>query len=187
MPSFNEIKEDLLSRMSKTIDSLKGEFAGLRAGRAHASLLDGIMVDAYGSQSPLSQVATVNVPDARTLAVSVWDRALSSAVEKAIREANLGLNPISDGQVLRLPIPPLTEERRAELSKVASKYSEQAKIAIRNIRRDVLDVIKDMKKNNEISEDEERRYETEVQKHVDEHVKKVDTELDLKEKDIMQV
>lgn len=187
MADFSAIKNDITGRMEKTLETLKAEFGGLRAGRAHASLLDGVMVEAYGSLSPLSQVGSVSVPDARTLAVSVWDRGLAKAVEKAILESDLGLNPVSDGQLIRIPVPPLSEERRKELGKVASRYAEQSKVAIRNVRRDVLDLIKKLKKDNEISEDEEKRYETEVQKIVDDFVKKVDDLLSTKEKDIMQV
>lgn len=184
---FNEIKEDVRTRMEKSIDSLKAEFGGLRAGRAHASLLDGVVVEAYGSMSPLSQVGSVSTPDARTLAVSVWDKSLVRAVEKAIMESGLGLNPMSDGQLIRIPIPPLSEERRTELVKVASKYAEAAKVAVRNIRRDGIDEVKKLKKDNSISEDDEKRYENEVQKLTDEAVKKIDEAFAAKEKDILQV
>lgn len=187
MSDFNTIKNDAKSRMDKTLDSLKADFGGLRAGRAHASLLDGIMVEAYGSMTPISQVGTVGVPDPRTLSVSVWDKGLAKNVEKALRESDLGLNPVSDGTLIRIPIPPLSEERRKELFKVAGKYSEQNKVAIRNIRRDALDEIKKLKKDNLISEDEEKRYENEIQKLTDEAVKRIDDMLDAKEKDIMQV
>ena len=187
MSDFNEIKNDTKSRMDKTVESLKTDFSGLRAGRAHASLLDGIMVEAYGSMTPLTQVGTVSVPDARTLSVSVWDRSLSKNVEKALRESDLGLNPASDGQLIRIPIPPLSEERRKELVKIAGKYTEQNKVAIRNIRRDALDEIKKLKKDNQISEDEEKRFETEIQKLTDEAIKKIDEAFAAKEKDILQV
>ncbi len=187
MSDFNEIKNDTKTRMDKTIESLKADFGGLRAGRAHASLLDGIMVEAYGSMTPLSQVGTVSVPDARTLSVSVWDRSLAKTVEKALRESDLGLNPASDGQLIRIPIPPLSEERRKELVKIAGKYSEQNKVAVRNIRRDALDEIKKLKKDNQISEDEEKRFENEIQKLTDEAIKKIDEAFASKEKDIMQV
>lgn len=187
MADFSAIKNDSKNRMEKTLEALKTDFGGLRAGRAHTSLLDGIMVDAYGSMTPISQVGTVSVPDARTLAVSIWDRGLAKSVEKALRESDLGLNPVSDGQLIRIPIPPLSEERRKELSKIAGKYSEQGKIAVRNIRRDALDEIKKLKKDNSISEDEEKRYETEVQKLTDDTIKKIDEMLVGKEKDILQV
>ncbi len=187
MSDYSEVKNDTKSRMEKTIDSLRADFGSLRAGRAHVSLLDGIMVEAYGSMTPLAQVGTISVPDPRTLSVSVWDRGLAKSVEKAIMESDLGLNPSSDGQLIRIPIPPLSEERRKELSKVAGKYSEAAKVAVRNIRRDAMDEIKKMKKDNEISEDDEKRYENEIQKLTDEATKKVDEMLAQKEKDIMQV
>ncbi|MBE6451056.1 MAG: ribosome recycling factor [Alphaproteobacteria bacterium] len=187
MSDINSIKNDAKTRMDKTLDSLKSDFGGLRAGRAHASLLDGIMVEAYGSLTPISQVGTVSVPDARTLSVSVWDKSIAKSVEKALRESDLGLNPVSDGTLIRVPIPPLSEERRKELVKVAGKYAEQNKVAIRNIRRDALDEVKKLKKDNLISEDEEKRAETDIQKITDEAVKKVDELQAQKEKDIMQV
>ena len=187
MADFSAIKEDSKNRMEKTLEALRSDFGGLRAGRAHASLLDGIMVEAYGSMSPISQVGTVSVPDDRTLNVSVWYRGLAKAVEKALRESDLGLNPVSDGQLIRIPIPPLSEERRKELVKVAGKYAEQGKVAIRNIRRDALDEVKKLKKHNAISEDDEKRYENEIQKLTDDSIKKIDEQLSGKEKDIMQV
>ncbi len=187
MSDFNAIKTDTKTRMDKTIEALKGEFGSLRAGRAHVSLLDGIMIEAYGSMTPLSQVGTVSTPDARTLSVSVWDRGLAKAVEKAIMESDLGLNPASDGQLIRIPIPPLSEERRKELTKVAGKYSEASKVAVRNIRRDALDSVKSLKKEGSISEDDEKRYENEVQKMTDDSIKKIDELLAQKEKDILQV
>ena len=187
MSDFSAIKQDVQTRMDKTIETLKNDFSGLRAGRAHVSLLDGIMVEAYGSPTPLAQVGTVSVPDARTLSVSVWDRGLAKAVEKAIMESDLGLNPASDGQLIRIPIPPLSEERRKELIKVAGKYSEQNKVAIRNIRRDGMDEIKKLKKDNAISEDDEKRFENEVQKLTDEAIKKIDELFAQKEKDILQL
>lgn len=187
MSDFNSIKNDAKTRMDKTLESLKADFGGLRAGRAHASLLDGIMVEAYGSMTPISQVGTVSVPDPRTLSVSIWDKSLAKNVEKALRESDLGLNPASDGTLIRIPIPPLSEERRRELVKIAGKYSEQNKIAVRNIRRDALDEVKKLKKDNQISEDDEKRFENEIQKLTDDAVKKIDEMLDAKEKDIMQV
>ena len=187
MADYNDIKTDTKMRMDKTLESLKTDFGGLRAGRAHASLLDGIMVEAYGSMTPLSQVGTISVPDARTLSISVWDKSLAKAVDKALRESDLGLNPASDGQLIRIPIPPLSEERRKELVKIASKYAEQNKIAVRNIRRDGLDGVKKLKKDNLISEDEEKRYENEIQKLTDEAIKKIDEAFASKEKDILQV
>ncbi len=187
MADFNQIKNDSKNRMEKTLETLRGDFGGLRAGRAHVSLLDGIMVEAYGSMTPLAQVGTISVPDPRTLSVSVWDRSLAKAVDKALRESDLGLNPASDGQLIRIPIPPLSEERRKELVKIAGKYAEQNKVAIRNIRRDALDEVKKMKKDNLISEDDEKRYENEIQKLTDDSIKKIEEMLEIKEKDIMQV
>ena len=187
MSDFNTIKNDTQTRMDKTLEALKTDFGSLRAGRAHVSLLDGIMVEAYGSPTPLAQVGTVSVPDARTLSVSVWDRGLAKAVEKAIMESDLGLNPASDGQLIRIPIPPLSEERRKELTKIAGKYSENSKVAVRNVRRDAMDEIKKLKKDNAISEDDEKRFENEIQKLTDEAIRKIDSLLASKEKDILQV
>ena len=187
MADFSEIKNDTKNRMDKTIESLKNDFGSLRAGRAHISLLDGIMVEAYGSMTPLAQVGTISVPDARTLSVSVWDRGLAKSVEKAIMESDLGLNPSSDGQLIRIPIPPLSEERRIELTKVAGKYTEESRVAVRNIRRDILDKIKKLKTDNEISEDEEKRYSEEVQKITDKAIADMDELLKAKEVEIKQV
>jgi len=187
MSDINQIKTDASMRMEKTLESLKADFGSLRAGRAHASLLDGLMVEAYGSMSPIAQVGTVSTLDARTLSVSIWDKSLVKNAEKALRESDLGLNPAVDGTLIRIPIPPLSEERRKELSRVAGKYTEQNKVAIRNIRRDSLDEIKRLKKDNLISEDEEKRAENDIQKLTDDAVKKADEMLAAKEKDIMQV
>ncbi|MBR6327419.1 MAG: ribosome recycling factor [Alphaproteobacteria bacterium] len=187
MSDINEIKTNTKERMDKTLESLKADFASLRAGRAHVSLLDGIMVEAYDSLTPIAQVGTISTPDARTLSVSLWDKSLVKNVEKALRESELGLNPAVDGTLIRIPIPPLSEERRRELSKVAGKYAEQNKVALRNIRRDALDDVKKLKKDNLISEDEEKRAENDIQKLTDEAVKKADEMLESKEKDIMQV
>lgn len=145
------------------------------------------MVEAYGSMTPLSQLGTVSTPDARTISVSVWDRGLAKAVEKAIMESELGLNPASDGQLIRVPVPPLSEERRKELTKIASKYAENNKVAIRNLRREALDEVKKLKKDNAISEDDEKRYENEIQKLTDDSIKKIEEMLSQKEKDILQV
>ncbi len=187
MTDYNSMKDDTLERMEKTLESLRGDFGGLRAGRAHASLLDGILVEAYGNMSPINQLGTVSVPDARTLSVSIWDKGLVKNVEKALRESDLGLNPMNDGQVIRIPIPPLSEERRKELVKIAGKYAEQAKIAVRNIRRDAMDEVKKMKKDSLISEDEEKKYNNDIQKWTDDTVKKIDEQYAAKEKDILQV
>lgn len=187
MTDYNSLKDDTLGRMEKTLEALRTDFGGLRAGRAHASLLDGILVEAYGSMTPIAQIGTVSVPDARTLSISVWDKGLAKNVEKALRESDLGLNPMSDGQLIRIPIPPLSEERRKELVKIAGKYSEQSKIAIRNIRRDAMDEVKKMKKDSLISEDDEKKYNNDIQKWTDDAVKKVDEQFASKEQDIMQV
>ena len=174
-------------RMDKAVQALKEEFASLRTGRASANLLDQVHVDAYGSQMPLNQVGSISVPEPRSISVSVWDKGLVVSVEKAIRNAGLGLNPVVEGQNLRIPIPPLTEERRRELAKVAGKYAEQQKIAIRNVRRDAMDDLKKAEKDNVITQDEHRRMDAEVQKLTDDAVKRVDEVLKTKEQEIMQV
>ena len=174
-------------RMDKAVQALKEEFASLRTGRASANLLDQVTVDAYGSQMPLNQVASISVPEPRSITVNVWDRGLAVSVEKAIRNAGLGLNPVVEGQNLRIPIPPLTEERRRELAKVAGKYAEQQKIAVRNVRRDAMDDLKKAEKDNVITQDEHRRMDVEVQKLTDDAVKRVDEALKTKEQEIMQV
>jgi ribosome recycling factor len=183
-------KPDLKSyrdRMDRSVSTLKDEYSGLRTGRANAGILDPIRVDAYGSSSPLNAVAAVSVPEPRMLSVSVWDRGLVVAVEKAIRSADLGLNPVVDGQTLRIPIPPLTEERRKDLVKLAGKYAEQQKIAVRNVRRDANDDLKKAEKAGEISQDEQKKLETEVQKDTDAAIKRIDEALKTKEVEIMQV
>ncbi len=185
--SFNELKNDMQTRVAKTVESLKKDFAGLRTGRASTALLDNIMVDAYGSMVPINQVGTVSVPEARMLSVNVWDKNLIKHVEKAIRESSLGLNPMNDGVQIRIPLPPLSEERRIELSKIAGKYTEEAKVAVRNIRRDVLDKIKKMKNDNEISEDDEKRYGQEVKKITDKATAQMDEFLKVKEVETNQV
>jgi len=179
--------DDLKKRMDGAFESLKREFAGLRTGRAHTSLLDPITVEAYGSTMPLNQVGTVSVPEPRMLTVQVWDRGMVSKVEKAIRESGLGLNPSNDGNMVRVPIPPLSEERRQELVKVAGRYAEQARVAVRNIRRDGMDALKRQEKDGEISQDELHKGQDAIQKLTDEFVGKIDQALADKEKDIMQV
>ncbi len=174
-------------RMDKSVASLKEEFGTLRAGRASSGLLDQVMVDAYGNTVPLNQVAGVSVPDPRSLTVSVWDRGVVVSVEKAIRNAGLGLNPVVEGQNLRVPIPPLTEERRRDLAKLAGKYAEHQKIAVRNVRRDANDDIKKAEKDGVIAQDEMKRMTDEVQKLTDEAVKRIDEALKTKEHEIMQV
>jgi len=179
--------DDLGRRMQGAIENLKSEFAGLRTGRASVNLMDPVMVDAYGSQMPLNQLATVSTPEARLISVQVWDKTMVSAVEKAIRNAGLGLNPVVDGETLRIPIPELNEERRMELSKVAGKYAEQAKIAVRNVRRDAMETLKQMEKDSEISQDEQKTLEGRVQKLTDDNVGEIDTLTSNKEQEIMQV
>jgi ribosome recycling factor len=180
-------KADISRRMDGAVESLQKDLLSLRTGRASASMLDPVVVDAYGSKMPLNQVATVSVPEPRLLSVQVWDNSMAKAVEKAIREAGLGLNPQPEGAVIRIPIPDLNEERRAELSKVAGKYAENARIAVRNVRRDGMDTLKKLEKDKQISEDEQKRHSDEIQKMTDEKVKKIDQMLADKEKDIMQV
>jgi ribosome recycling factor len=178
---------DLRRRMDSALEALQREFAGLRTGRASAHLLDKVVVKAYGSDMPLNQVGNVNVPEPRLISVQVWDRGLVVAVEKAIREAGLGLNPVTDGQLVRIPIPELSQERRQELTKIAHKYAEQARVAIRNVRRDGMEALKKMEKDGKISQDDHRHRSDEVQKMTDGHIKKVDEALAQKEKEIMQV
>lgn len=180
-------KEEFNKRMQGALDVLHKEFTGLRTGRASANLLEPVMVDVYDTKMPISQLGTVNVPEARLITVQVWDKDVAKHVEKAIREAGLGLNPTSEGQVIRVPLPDLTEERRKELSKVAAKYAEQGRVAVRNVRRDAMELIKKLKTDSKISEDDQRRHETEVQEMTDSFVKQVDELLAKKEKDIMQV
>ncbi len=185
--TFNELKQDMQVRVGKSIEALKKEFAGLRTGRASTGLLDSVMVNAYGAMVPLNQVGTVSVPEARMLSVSVWDKNLLKHVEKGIMEANLGLNPMNDGVQIRIPLPPLSEERRVELAKVAGKYTEESRVAVRNIRRDILDKIKKMKNDGDISEDDQKRYEDEIQKMTDAAIEEMDSLLKAKEVEIKQV
>src|SRR5580698_4108418 len=178
---LNEIKR----RMNGAIQVFKQELSGLRTGRASASLLDHVQVEAYGTHMPLNQLATVSVPEARLLSVQVWDRSMVHAVEKAILAANLGLNPTTEGQVLRLRIPELNEERRRELVKVAHKYAEGARVAVRHVRRDGLDILKKLEKDHKISEDDEKRSSEQVQKLTDETISEVDKMMAAKEKEIL--
>jgi ribosome recycling factor len=177
----------LKERMQKSIASLRDELAGLRTGRASASLLEPVTVEAYGSRMPLNQVATVTVPEPRMLSVQVWDRGLAGAVEKAIRNSGLGLNPAAEGQVIRVPLPELNEERRRELTKVAHNYAEQARVAIRHIRRDGMDLLKKLEKDGELSQDDSRKQGELVQQATDAAVAEVDKVLAVKEQEIMQV
>jgi ribosome recycling factor len=174
-------------RMDKAVDTLREEFGSLRTGRASASLLDQVMVEAYGSNMPLNQCGSVSVPEPRSITVSVWDKALVTPVEKAIRNAGLGFNPVVEGQNLRIPVPPLTEERRKDLAKIAGKYTEQQKVAIRNVRRDANDHIKAAQKDAVITEDDLKRMEKEVQEFTDAAIRRADEALKIKEQEIMQV
>lgn len=184
---IEDIKKDAKERMGKSIEALKTELKKIRTGRAHTSLLDHITVEYYGSEVPLSQVANINVEDARTLSVTPWEKPMVQVVEKAIMTSDLGLNPATSGQVIRVPMPPLTEERRKDLIKVVKAEGEKAKVAIRNIRRDANTHLKDLLKDKDISEDDERRAQDEVQKLTDSHIADVDTTLQEKEKDLMAI
>jgi ribosome recycling factor len=182
-PDLSDIKR----RMDGAIDALHKEFAGLRTGRASAGLLEPIHVDAYGASMPLNQVGSISVPEPRMVTVQVWDRGMVGAVEKAIRESGLGLNPATDGQLIRVPIPALSEERRVELTKIAGKYAEQARVAVRNVRRDGMEMLKKMEKDHEISKDEHHLWSVEIQSLTDRHIKGIDDALAQKEEEILQV
>ena len=178
---------DIKRRMQGAIASLKHELGGLRTGRASAALLEPVMVEAYGQSMPINQVATVSVSESRALAVQVWDKGMVNAVDRAIRDANLGLSPTIEGQVLRIRIPELNEQRRKELAKLAHKYTEESRVAVRHVRRDGMDILKKLVKDKVISEDDEKRHETEVQKATDATIAEIDQALAAKEKEIMQV
>jgi len=188
MPAdLKTLKQDLQRRMDGAMETLKKEFAGLRTGRASPALLEPVRVEAYGNNTPLNQVANVSIAGPGLLSVQVWDKSLVKAVESAIREANLGLNPQTEGQVIRVPLPPLTEQRRNELVKAAHKYAEGMRVAVRGVRRDGMEQIKAWDKKHEISEDDSKRWHDEVQKLTDQYVKRIDDALHEKEKDIRQV
>jgi ribosome recycling factor len=180
-------KDALAKRMDGALDVLRKELQGLRTGRASTNLLEPVTVEAYGSNMPLSQVATVTAPEARMLNVQVWDRGMVKAVDKAIRNAGLGLNPVGEGQLLRIPLPELSQERRQELVKVAHKYAEQTKVAVRNVRRDGMDQLKRLEKDGDISADEQSKRSQEVQQLTDRHIEQVDQLVRQKEKDILSV
>jgi ribosome recycling factor len=179
--------KDIQRRMDGAIEALRKEFGGLRTGRASASLLEPVVVNAYGSNMPLNQLANINVPEPRLITVNVWDRGLVKAVDKAIREAGLGLNPQTEGQTIRVPIPDLNEERRRELTKVAAKYAEAARVAVRNVRRDGIETLRKQEKDGDISQDEHKKLERDVQNLTDDHIKRVDETLAQKDKEILQV
>lgn len=183
MPAYD--KADTQRRMTGAVEALKSDLGGLRTGRASTALLDPVQVEVYGAKMPLNQVATVSVPEPRMISVQVWDRSNITSVEKAIRSAGLGINPITDGQMIRLPIPDMTEERRKELAKLVSQYAEKARVAVRNVRRDAMDALKTDEKKKEIAEDEHKRLDTEVQKMTDDTIKEVDAAAAAKEKEIL--
>ncbi|MGV6851310.1 MAG: ribosome recycling factor [bacterium] len=184
---LNEIKKDTENRMTKSLTALSNELTHIRTGRANPALLDGIEVDYYGSSTPLTQVANINVADARTLAVTPWEKNMVGAVEKAIIDSNLGLNPNSAGMTIRIPLPPLTEERRKDLTRLVAQEGENAKIALRNIRRDANSQLKELLKEKEITEDDERKAETEIQKITDTYVAKVDGVVKVKSDEVMEI
>jgi len=182
-PDLSDVKR----RMAGALETLRKELGGLRTGRASANLLDPVMVEAYGQKMPLSQVGSVSVPEPRLITVTVWDKGQVKAAEKAIRDAGLGLNPMADGSLIRVPLPDLTQERRQELVKLASKYAEQARVSVRNVRRDGMDLLKTAEKKHQISQDEHRKQSDEVQALTDSNIKKIDETLATKEKEILQV
>ncbi len=184
---LNELKKDAETRMGKSVESLKGELTKIRTGRAHPSILEHVMVDYYGAPTPLKQVASISIADSRMLNVAAFDKTMVQAVEKAIINSDLGLNPSSAGDVIRVPLPPLTEERRKDLIKVVRHEGEQAKIAVRNIRRDVLGDVKSLVKEKEATEDDERKFHDDVQKITDKYVALIDETLKEKEKDLMEI
>ena len=180
-------KNDLIKRMDGAINSFNGDLAGLRTGRASTNMVDGILVDAYGQKMPIDQVGSISVPEARMISIQVWDKGLVIAVEKAIHESDLGLNPQADGELIRIPIPELNEERREELSKIAGKYAEQSRVAIRNVRRDGMDEIKKIEKDGIVGKDRAVDLSNEVQELTDDYIKKIDEMLSQKENEIRQV
>jgi ribosome recycling factor len=186
-PELGDLKQDLTRRMDGALETLRRDFSGLRSGRASPALLEPVRVEAYGSEVPLTTVGTIGVPEARMLTVQVWDRTLVGAVERAIRDAGIGLNPASDGQLVRVPIPQLTGERRTELSKLAGRYAEAAKVSVRGVRRDGMDQIKALQKKSTISEDDEKKWAEEVQKLTDQYIKRIDEGLAEKDREIKQV
>ncbi len=187
MFDFNAIKSEINTKMSKAVSVLKQEFSGLRTGRASVNLLDGIKVNAYGSEMPLNQVASLSVPDSRTLSVSVWDKGMVDFVMKAISESDLGLNPQNDSTLIRIPLPALTEERRKDLVKTAGNYSENCKTSIRNIRREGMESIKSAEKNKDISEDDRKKYEDQIQELTDKNTKEIDELNSKKSDEIMEI
>ena len=180
-------EKDLKRRMDGAIEALKKEFAGLRTGRASIGLLEPVRVEAYGTPTPLNQLANISVPEPRMITVQVWDKTMVPTIDKAIRNSGIGLNPVVEGQLLRIPIPPLNEERRAEIAKLAGSYAEHARVAVRNVRRDGMDALKKLEKDGTISEDEQKSYADDVQKLTDDAIKRIDDSLKTKQDEIMQV
>ncbi|OLF77911.1 ribosome recycling factor [Maricaulis sp. W15] len=180
-------ENDLKRRMDGAIEALRKEFAGLRTGRASAGLLDPIKVEAYGALTPINQLGNISVPEPRMITLQVWDKSMVGAVDKAIRNSGIGLNPVMEGQLLRIPIPPLNEERRAEIAKLAGSYAEHARVAVRNVRRDGMDALKKMEKDGDLSEDEQKAFSEDVQKLTNEAIKRIDESLKGKQDEIMQV
>src|SRR5437588_11199449 len=185
--SQEELLKDLQRRMDGAIEALRKEFGGLRTGRASTSLLEPVQVSAYGNTVPLNQVASINVPEPRMITVQVWDRGVVKAVDKAIREAGLGLNPQTEGQMIRVPIPELNEERRRDLTKVAARYAEEARVAVRKVRQHGIEALRRLEKDSEISQDEQRKLQTDIQHLTDDHIKRIDETLAQKDKEILQV
>jgi len=183
---IKEITAKTREQMGKSLEFFQSQLSKVRTGRASASLVDGVQLEVYGSMSPIINVAGISTPDARTIVIQPWDTTLISDIEKAIRSADLGFNPQNDGKIIRIPVPPLTEERRKEFVKLCKKYAEETKVAVRNIRRDEMEVLKKAEKNKEISEDDRKRAEDEVQKITDENVKNIDVILEKKEKELME-
>jgi ribosome recycling factor len=183
---LDDLKKDAQARMTKCVQTFQGDLKKLRTGRAHPSLIEHLKVDYYGSEVPLQQIASINVEEGRTLVVSPWEKTVVAAIEKAIHKSDLGLNPMTAGTIIRIPMPPLTEERRRDITKVVRHDAENARVAVRNVRRDVMADIKEMLKEKLVSQDDERRAETEVQKLTDKHVAEIDQLLAAKEKEIMQ-
>lgn len=187
MTTIKEILTDCETRMAKAFENVRHELSKIRTGRATTALLDAVRVDAYGSETPLNQIGNLSVSDAHTITIQVWDKGMMAAVEKAIRNANLGLNPMNDGQVIRVPMPPLTEERRKEISKLVKKFGEEGKVSIRNVRRDAMENMKKAEKDQHFREDDRKRGEEDVQKKTDHYIKEIDSLVAIKEKEVMAV
>ncbi len=188
MPAdLNQLKQDLTRRMDGAMETLRREYAGLRTGRANPGLLEPVRVEAYGTEMPITQVGTIGVPEPRMITVQVWDRAMVKAVDKAIREAGLGLNPQTEGQVIRVPIPDLNEERRRELTRVTARYAEQGRVSVRNVRRDGVELLRRREKDADISQDQQRKLQQEVQHLTDDYIKRIDEALAQKDREILQV